>query len=129
MHTDHLNRFKMKLFAKIFLLTTLLLASSCQRWIGGLLIDRPDTSFEKDLEDTSVEFRQGWADGCETGMSAGNSNFYRMFYRNNKADGYKMTSSADYKTAWGNAFWYCYRKDWVKHKSTKIWNSTFGGYK
>lgn len=124
----------MKFFAKnyfsiFFLLITLLSLASCQRWIAKAFIDRPDTAFEKDLEDTSVEFRQGWADGCETGMSSGNSNFYRMFYRNNKVDGYKMTSSADYKTAWGNAFWFCSRTDWVKHKSTKIWASTFGGYK
>jgi len=103
--------------------------SSCQRWAANILIDRPDSEFDKYLKDTSVEFVQGWKDGCETGMSNGISNFYRMFYRNNKADGYKMTSSADYKTAWGNAFWYCYRKDWVKQKNPRIWSSVFGGYK
>lgn len=103
--------------------------TSCQRWVGNLLLDRPDDEFDKDLQDASVEFRQGWADGCETGMSASNNTFYKSIYRNNKADGYKMTSSADYKTAWGNAFWYCYRSDWIKHKNTRIWGSTFGGLK
>lgn len=124
-----MKKFSQKYPVIIFLLSVLLLLSSCQRWAANILIDRPDGEFKKDLEAASVEFRQGWYDGCETGMSAGNSNFYRMFYRNNKADGYKMTSSADYKVAWGNAFWYCYRKDWVKHKNTRIWSSTFGGYK
>jgi hypothetical protein len=119
-----LNKFKI-----IALLLALLMFSSCQRWAANILIDRPDSEFDKYLKDTSVEFVQGWKDGCETGMSNGISNFYRMFYRNNKADGYKMTSSADYKTAWGNAFWYCYRKDWVKQKNPRIWSSVFGGYK
>ena len=118
-----------KSLALIFLLAATLFTTSCQRWVGRLYPNRPDTEFEKDLAESSVEFRQGWDDGCETGMSAGSNTFYKMFYRNNKADGYKMTSSADYKTAWGNAFWYCYRYDYVKQKSTAIWGSTFGGYR
>ncbi len=118
-----------KIITLSFVMLAMLVTSSCKREIANYLVDRPDQEFAKDLEDVSVEFRQGWQDGCEVGMSSANNTFYKMFYRNNKADGYKMTSSADYKTAWGNAFWYCYRKDWVKQKKTQIWSSTFGGYR
>ena len=116
-----------KLLSTIFVLTSLLLVSSCQRWVANFFFDRPDKEFEEDLKDATVEFQQGWQDGCEVGMSSSNNTFYKSFYRNNRADGWKMTSSSDYKTAWGNAFWYCYRADWVKHKNTRVWSSTFGG--
>lgn len=76
--------------------------------------------------DATPEFRQGFEDGCETGMSAGSNTFYKMFYRSNKVDGYKVVSSDDYKTAWGFAFWWCYRKDHLKTVQ-KVWGSTFGG--
>jgi hypothetical protein len=118
-----------KLTSIIFLITLLLFSASCQRWVADLFFDRPDKEFKEDLKDASVEFQQGWRDGCETGMSSANSTFYKSFYRGATADGYKMTSSADYKTAWGNAFWYCYRIDWVKQKNTKVWSTTFGGLK
>lgn len=94
--------------------------------MARILPERPNNSIKLD-ESMSVEFRQGWSDGCEVGMASGSNTFYKMFYRNNASDGYKMTSSPDYKTAWGNAFWYCYRFDGVKHKSS-IWGSVFQGY-
>jgi len=103
--------------------------TSCKYGVAkAILPERPDAIFDKDLEKASPDFRLGWRDGCETGMSAGSNTFYKMFYRNNVSDGYRMTSSSDYKTAWGNAFWYCYRHDYVKQKSS-IWGSTFSGYR
>ncbi len=99
---------------------------SCSRSLARILPERPDHGVKID-ESASVEFKQGWSDGCEVGMSAGSNTFYKMFYRNNAVDGYKMTSSEDYKSAWGNAFWYCYRADHIKQKSS-IWGSTFQGY-
>jgi len=120
--------FKMRKFSKIiFCVTILLCQSSCQRWVADIFPGRPTKEFKNTLRDASPDFRKGWEDGCETGMSGGSNNFYRMFYRNNVADGYKMTSSPDYKSAWGNAFWYCYRYDYIKQKSS-IWGSTFSGY-
>ena len=114
------------------ILTSLLLIlflSSCQRSIANFLPERPDSKFKFD-DDVSPEFKQGWSDGCEVGMTAGSNTFYQMFYRNNKVDGYKITGSSDYKTAWNNAFWYCYRYDYIKQKDgTKIWSSMFGGYR
>lgn len=92
-----------------------------------LLPNRPDDAFDEDLEHASLEFKQGWKDGCEVGMASGSNTFYKMFYRQNKVDGYKIANSPDYKAAWGNAFWYCYRYDSVKQKSS-IWGSILKGY-
>ncbi len=115
---------------KIFLLFSLLaLNSACQRWVANYFVDRPDKEFQEELKDSTVEFRQGWRDGCETGMASSNSTFYKSFYSGNTSDGWKMTSSSDYKNAWGLGFWYCYRKDWVKQKNPRVWSSIFGGYR
>ncbi len=123
-----MKNFNKKLITFFFFLISTLLVTGCNREIARIFPNRPDTEFAEDLKKASPEFRQGWQDGCEVGMSAGSGTFYKMFYTNNKVDGYKMTSSSDYKTAWGNAFWYCYRSDYVK-QSSSIWGSTFGGYK
>ena len=123
----HLNRklMKTRLPFLLLLLCTLLVTSSCQTYMADFFPGRPDKRSKVD-DDASVEFKQGWKDGCETGMSGGSNTFYKIFYHSNKADGYKMTSSSDYKVAWGNAFWYCYRHDFVKQKSS-IWGSYFTG--
>ena len=102
-------------------------ATSCQKWVGDMLPERPSDKFKPD-EDSSPEFKMGWSDGCEVGMSAGSNTFYKMFYRNNAIDGYRMTGSPEYKSAWSVAFWFCYRKDYIKQKSS-IWSSYFSGYK
>lgn len=105
----------------------LLLTGSCSYKMSSFLPNRPNKVFDDDLADASLEFKQGWKDGCEVGMSAGSNTFYKMFYRSNKVDGYKIANSPDYKAAWGNAFWYCYRYDEIKQKSS-IWGSVFRGY-
>ncbi len=114
-----------KLFTLVFLLISFLALASCSKKIAEFLPNRPSANNIKFSAGASVEFKQGWEDGCEVGMSAGSNTFYKMFYRNNAADGYKMTSSSDYKTAWGNAFWYCYRHDAIKQ--TSVWGSFFKG--
>lgn len=112
----------------LLLLLILPITTSCKYGIARAIFpERPDSAFAEDLQKASPDFRLGWRDGCEVGMSAGSNTFYKMFYRNNASDGYRMTSSSDYKTAWGNAFWYCYRHDYVKQKSS-IWGSMFKGY-
>ena len=117
---------KMRKIVEIFLLFVLLCGSyACSKKIARFLPNRPDSNPEF-YEGASVEFKKGWEDGCEVGMSAGSNTFYKMFYRSNAVDGYKMTSSSDYKTAWGNAFWYCYRYDHIKQKSS-VWGSVFKG--
>jgi hypothetical protein len=118
-----------KTFKISLLLIFLFSLNACTYSMSKLLPERPADKFAKDLESASPEFQQGWRDGCEVGMSAGSNTFYKMFYRNNVVDGYKMTSSSEYKTAWGNSFWYCYRADYVKQINTSIWSSMFGGYR
>ncbi len=116
-----------KITKLLILSLVVLLQTSCQKWVANILPGRPDKEFRETLRDASPDFREGWEDGCEVAMSNGASNFYRIFYRNNKVNGYKMSSSSDYKTGWGNAFWYCHRYDYVKQKSS-IWGSVFTGY-
>lgn len=87
----------------------------------------PSGKFVKDIENASPDFRKGWQDGCETGMASGTNSFNQMFYKQNKQDGWKMATSPEYKTAWNNAFWYCYRSDYVDQKSTPF-SSFFKGY-
>jgi hypothetical protein len=112
----------------IFLLVLIFCTTSCAKWVVRIFPNRPDREFKEDKKDATPEFQQGWRDGCEVGMANGSNTFYKAFYDNNRADGYKMTGSPDYKTAWGNAFWYCYRYDAVKQKSS-IWGSMFSGYR
>ncbi len=116
------------MFRTACLLLSLFLLFSCSRSSAKFLLDRPSKEFKETIAESSPEFAQGWKDGCEVGMSSASNTFYKMFYRNNAIDGYKMGSSSDYSTAWGNAFWYCIRYDLIKQKSG-IWGSVFGGYK
>ena len=94
--------------------------------MAEFLPERPTHEMDASLVNASPEFQQGWRDGCETGMASGSNTFYKIFYRNNKVDGYKMAESNDYKTAWSNAYWYCYRSDYIKQKSP-IFRSMFTG--
>jgi len=96
----------------LILLTTLF--SSCVRTPGK----SPSKFYKQDLKNASPDFQQGWKDGCETGMAGGSNSFYQSFYKVNTQDGYKFTYSPDYQVAWRNAFWYCYRADYIDQKST-----------
>ena len=87
----------------------------------------PSKYFQNDLKNASPDFRQGWNDGCETGMSGGGNSFQQTMYKVNKQDGYKYSYSPDYKTAWGYAFWFCYRADFVDQKFTPT-QSIFTGH-
>lgn len=112
----------------ILLFLVLLPLSSCYKVVGDALPKRAAGRFDSQLADSSPDFAKGWRDGCEVGMSAGANSFYKMFHQTNQADGYKMASSSDYRVSWTNGFWWCYRKDYVKQKSS-IWGSMFSGLK
>ncbi len=102
------------------------LISSCESRFARFLPERPSDEIPGFTNNSSPEFKQGWIEGCEVGMSVGSNTFYKTFYRMNRVDGYKMVGSPDYKIAWNNAYWYCYRKDWVKQKS-QVWSGIFEG--
>lgn len=112
----------------ILILSILLPLSSCYKVVGDALPKRAAGRFDSQLADSSPDFAKGWYDGCEVGMSAGANSFYKMFHQTNQADGYKMANSSDYRVSWTNGFWWCYRKDFVKQKSS-IWGSILSGFK
>ena len=121
-----------KKFIVLLLLSMSLFSCSeaTRRNIGhNYLPEKAIGTFKEQLKGASPEFRNGWADGCEVGMASGSANvFYQMFYKNNRVDGYAKANSADYRTAWGSAFWYCARYEEIKQGSS-IWGSFFSGYR
>lgn len=116
----------MNIIRILLIFASSLILFSCESYVAEIFPERPTHKMDSSLNNSSVEFLQGWRDGCEVGMSAGSNTFYKIFYRNNRVDGYKMSNSTDYKTAWSNSFWYCYRHDYVKQKSS-IYGSIFTG--
>lgn len=112
----------------LYFFVSLILLSSCAYEASLLFPNRPSQEFKEAIAEGSPEFAQGWKDGCEVGMASGSNTFYKMFYRSNAVDGFKMGSSSDYATAWSNAFWYCIRYDSIRQGSS-IWSSVFGGYR
>jgi len=116
----------MKYSAGLVIIFILTITTSC-----SLESVRPTKNASRNFKDSiakgSPDFQQGWKDGCETGMSAATNTFYQIFYTNNKIDGWKITSSPDYKTAWNTALWFCIHSDYVDAKSS-IYGSFFKGY-
>ena len=51
------------------------------------------------------EYRLGWEDGCDTGMSAQGGPLYKMMFGFNKRP--EMGSNELYKQAWSEGFTYC----------------------
>ena len=89
----------------IFLLATLAFVSSCSYrpqvgapWMQEMLHQGPEGP---------TEFRLGWRDGCETGISATANRFQRSFY-SFKQD-YELSKNPKYYTGWKAAFDYCQR--------------------
>jgi hypothetical protein len=106
-------------------LLLLLLITSCDPRLIRFFPNRPITEFDHGT--ASPDAVLGFNDGCEVGMAAGSNSFYKMFHRSNQVDGYKMVSSKDYKAGWGVGWWYCYRYDYIKHKSG-LYGSFFRGH-
>jgi hypothetical protein len=121
-----LNKYQ-QIHKLLLIIATIFINSSCTAR-SYFRPNAPIHEFKEELETASPDFQEGWSDGCETGMGSGGNSFNQMFYKSNKQDGFKMAYSPDYKTAWSNAYWYCYRKDWTNQRST-IWGSIFGGYR
>jgi hypothetical protein len=118
----------------LFLFSLIFLCISCseatRRNIGrNYLPEKAMGAFKKELDKASPEFRRGWYDGCEAGTAVSSVNtFYQMFYVNNRVDGYAKANNADYRTAWGDALWYCMRYEEIKQGSS-LWSAMFGGYR
>jgi hypothetical protein len=114
-----------KKITKILLILILQTQFSCG-FKYRMNLKEPSKFFSKSLEGATPDFKQGWADGCEVGMSGGSNSFYQMMYDSNKQDGFKFSYSKEYRIAWERAFWFCYRTDFVDQKSTPN-RSVFSG--
>lgn len=131
-----LNKIKiLKFLASFFVFIFMALfltncSEAMRRKIGyHYLPEKAINTFNKDLKSASPEFRRGWLDGCEVGTHVASVNtFYRMFYTNNRVDGYAKINNADYRNAWDYAVWYCMRYEEIKQTSN-MWGSMFGGYR
>ncbi len=117
---------KIKFFLIIFLAFSVFSCKS--RKFARLFPNTSVQEFRESLATATPDFKLGWDDGCEAGSSAGANTFYKTMYRANAADGFKMVNSPEYKVAWGNAFWYCYRNITIKQGSS-VWGSYFSGYR
>jgi len=123
-----MNKNFKKHFTKLIFLIILLFAYSCSPKMARIFPGIADKEFPETLKNSSPDFIRGWKDGCEVGSSGGSNTFYKIFYRSNAIDGFKFSGNNDYRDAWVNAFWYCYRNMYVRHKSS-IYSSFFGGYR
>lgn len=124
-----MNNYFYARITKIFCIVLIVFVTdSCSRKMQKLFPNLPDKKMKKQLEDSSPEFKAGWQDGCEVGISSGSNTFYKAFYQSNRVDGYRMAGSQDYRDAWEFAFWYCFRSTYIRQKSS-IWNSIFKGYR
>ena len=104
------------------------LLNACTSKVQKFLPALADRQMQDETDKTTEEYRAGWKDGCETGISSGSNTFYKMFYRNNKIDGYRMSSSPEYRDAWDSSFWYCYRATYIRQKSS-VWSSIMKGFR
>lgn len=89
----------------LFLSLIILLTASCgvkpqvgPPWMQEMLNQGPDGP---------TNFKLGWRDGCETGISATSNRFQRSFYKF-KQD-YELSKDQAYYTGWKTAFSYCQR--------------------
>ena len=113
---------------KYSLLISLSFIMNCTYKAQILLPSQADSELTEELKNASDEHASGWKDGCEAGISGGSNTFYKMFYRNNKIDGYRMASSPEYRDTWDSAFWYCFRFTYIRQKSS-IWSSIMKGFR
>ena len=81
---------------RVLLLSALLLA-----FLGGC---RPITLYFVGPDGPS-EYRLGWEDGCDTGMSAEGGPIYKMMYGFKKRP--ELNDNDLYKLGWNEGFAYC----------------------
>jgi hypothetical protein len=61
-----------------------------------------------DNADDYEDYKQGWLDGCETGMATGFSNdYYKTFYKFNKDKEMVKNGVKPYLRAWSTAMIFC----------------------
>jgi len=97
---------------KLLLGILLISLISCRPGFPPTLRDGPGA-------ESPPEARQGWKDGCESGVSAYGSDIYKSFYAF-KLDN-KLVNNKIYYAYWGDAFNYC--RQWL---NSSLRNGLFG---
>jgi hypothetical protein len=113
---------------KFLIIISIFSLNACTSGAKKYLPSMADKQLQDETDKTTEEYRAGWKDGCEVGISSASNTFYKMFYRNTKIDGYRMSSSPEYRDSWDSAFWYCYRSTYIRQKSS-IWSSIMKGFR
>jgi len=72
-----------------------------------LAVRAADKKMPKSFANATKDQQEGWKYGCESGISAGGTQFHKALYRPNQINGYKFANSEEYRTAWNTAFNYC----------------------
>ena len=67
-------------------------------WMQKLLLEGPEGP---------TKFKQGWKDGCDTGISATSNRLQRSFYKFQQ--NYELSQDQVYYSGWKTAFDYCQR--------------------
>lgn len=85
----------MEMYLRKVLVLVVLLISGCKPLV--LMYSQPDGP---------PEYRLGWQDGCDTGLSAGDTGYlYRAIYGYKKRP--EMAENKLYNSGWNEGFQYC----------------------
>lgn len=75
----------------------------------------------KPAENGSEEYKMGWADGCETGLSTMVTGYYKSFYFFKQNS--NMVENPEYYKAWKDSYTYCrqysFRYSWDSFDAKK----------
>lgn len=94
----------MKSIAIIF--TAFLLLTGCTG-AGGSLDLRKPVSLNLEPPEGPPEYRQGWADGCESGMNVYSADFYKFLGVFEFKQDEKLRNNRMYYQVWKDAYLYC----------------------
>lgn len=110
------------------LLTVLLTLSGCGGNAAGIDL-RPKPRFlTMHVDYGSPEFRKGYADGCEAGISSRSTTFYKTLYTW-KQDYQLMKTSPVYARIWKLSHFYCrtWMENWLIDSANDDYDRFLGG--
>lgn len=89
--------------------------------MSGCVDNWPQPLFlDTEIDYGPPEYRQGYADGCESGLSRMGNSFYKAMHTF-KQDPYLINNSKLYERAWKDAHLYCWvwLWQWKKHNAAE----------
>lgn len=109
----------------VLLITLLFLTTACGHSVLGYDIRPTPIGMHDAPENAPPNYKQGWADGCESGYSAFGNSFYKTVYRLKKDR--SLVNDRIYLRAWTDAFDYCRSKVNRELMEGLFWGPAFGG--